>query len=78
MTLGGFCPVPASVAKGSLNLIEEVVLSNTEADQRQSKNDVAFQSDVVVPQGIGNDILCMEMMDSVDFEDDSELPPIHV
>ncbi len=66
------------IVKGPLDLFEERVRLEPEAEERKPENDVVIEREGVLPQGITNDVLRPRVVDAVHLDDYAEIRPVDV
>src|SRR5688500_13049732 len=59
---------PAGRQQSQLDLVEEVVSRDAQSEQRQSEYDGVAQRDVVLAQGVPDDVLRPRVVETVDLD----------
>src|SRR5688572_6326713 len=69
---------PAGRHQRPFDLLEELVLGDPEAEERQPENHGVLERDVVLPERVPHHVLRPEVVDAVDLDDDVPLVPVDV
>lgn len=78
MTSGCIQSFPAASSERSFYLLEEVLLGNAQTQERKPQHCVTSEGHVVLPQRIVDNVPRMQMVDTVDLENDTEVLPTGV